>query len=675
MLVKSLQELPELNESLKDVQKAKEEKVNMYYWGSKGNSITLEPTPFKGIFGLAIKQIACGNKHIAILTETGTVYTEGEGTYGALGLPHLKKDTTTLSLVPQLKNINIKEIACGATFTVALSDVGNVYIWGTLKWSSHFLLPCRVKSLERVFITKIACGGHHILALSKGGRVYSWGRNDWNQLGRDTTISSNAIPTKIKGLKLVESISCGALHSLAVTTMGKLFVWGNNVDERSSPIHPDAIIPTPADITINIGTGDSIKKAIAGPYNTWVLTKNSKIRRWGPFLDKRHMAKYVSLQDDNGKPIPIADIEVGNRHCLILTENGEVYSFGLSTYGQTGQGTTETVEEPKRIAMLTQRMTSISSRGDFCFCFSGIMKSLLGENLLSIFNSQSSFPDVVFHFKDNKKIYAHACILAARSSVFKNQLLDIKTKYPDKGLIDIEITTHPYELFIDMLKFIYSDRIDFSDIEKISPLSIEYEIPMLNAYVQLLRREISSVPDSTFHDDFVKALLPEDSTITKLFGNVSFILQEQHITTHKVFLVARFEYFKTMFEHGMIESQTNLIQLSGHGATTEAVHAMLQFLYSDKLDIDVNVALALIPLATQYHLSRCKSLCENIIEKEVDVESVAYVYQVSRFYGATRLQGFCLKIIQEDIVDVKKSESWKMLSEEEIREINLNNFN
>ena len=62
-----------------------------------------------------------------------------------------------------------------------------------------------------------------------------------------------------------------------------------------------------------------------------------------------------------------------------------------------------------------------------------------------------------------------------------------------------------------------------------------------------------------------------------------------------------------MFERQMRESQVNQIELDQTSdLNADAVYNLLRFLYTDKVKVDVNAALDMLPLANQYNLDRCK---------------------------------------------------------------------
>jgi alpha-tubulin suppressor-like RCC1 family protein len=66
------------------------------------------------------------------------------------------------------------------------------------------------------------------LALKVDGTVAAWGANDQGQLGDGTTTAYRPAPVKVANLSGIKAIDAGAYHSLALTTTGKVWAWGNN---------------------------------------------------------------------------------------------------------------------------------------------------------------------------------------------------------------------------------------------------------------------------------------------------------------------------------------------------------------------------------------------------------------------------------------------------------------
>lgn len=61
--------------------------------------------------------------------ESGNVYGAGENKYMQLGFENVK-DQKTFMLVPFKTPLKFTRAACGAEFTLGLTDEGNVYSWG-----------------------------------------------------------------------------------------------------------------------------------------------------------------------------------------------------------------------------------------------------------------------------------------------------------------------------------------------------------------------------------------------------------------------------------------------------------------------------------------------------------------------------------------------------------------
>lgn len=70
-------------------------------------------------------------------------------------------------------------------------------------------------------------GGRHSLALTTDGKVFSWGEGDDGKLGHFSRWNCDK-PRLIEALKSkrVRDIACGSSHSAAITSNGDLYTWG-----------------------------------------------------------------------------------------------------------------------------------------------------------------------------------------------------------------------------------------------------------------------------------------------------------------------------------------------------------------------------------------------------------------------------------------------------------------
>jgi alpha-tubulin suppressor-like RCC1 family protein len=158
-------------------------------------------------------------------------------------------------------------------------------------------------------VTQIAAGRAHSLAVTSTGQLYAFGNNDSGQLGSATnwgTDDANPTPTRVTlppvtifGFVLaptVTQVAAGTAHSLALTSTGALYAFGGN------------------------------------RYGQLGNATNSGI---GPFYGNPTPAR-VRLPEATG---PVTQIAAGANHSLVLTSTGQLYAFGNNLWGQLGSTT------------------------------------------------------------------------------------------------------------------------------------------------------------------------------------------------------------------------------------------------------------------------------------------------------------------------------------------------
>ena len=77
----------------------------------------------------SVSSAACGNQHSMLLTSSGSILAFGRNMDGQLGIGS-RKDAKLPTLVSGLKDDLIIEVACGADFSLAMSEAGSVFVWG-----------------------------------------------------------------------------------------------------------------------------------------------------------------------------------------------------------------------------------------------------------------------------------------------------------------------------------------------------------------------------------------------------------------------------------------------------------------------------------------------------------------------------------------------------------------
>lgn len=268
----------------------------------------------------------------------------------AISLPSQKKASPVSA---EVAVDSVATIAAGFHHSLALTSSGKLFAFGDNGYyqlgdqtKTDSSTPKLIAdSLGEKEITSIATGQNHVLAINSSGALYGWGSNSSYQLGNGTTTDIE-LPTLLAetlGGNTISSVACGYYHSFAITSTGELYAWGNNwVSQIGDGTSDDK--PSPTLIASTLG-GETIAKAAGGHINSLALTSSGKLyawgdNSWGQIGIGRQYGSYktptfiASTLGGN----TITSISLGFRHCLALTSTGSVYSWGRNDYGQLGIG-------------------------------------------------------------------------------------------------------------------------------------------------------------------------------------------------------------------------------------------------------------------------------------------------------------------------------------------------
>lgn len=141
-----------------------------------------------------ITAVGTGQEHILLLSNKGHVLSYGRGSRGQLGHGNLENVTENATVVEALEGISIKAIAAGGWHSLALSETGDVYVWGwndsgqlgvSRKKITTQAIPVPIEISEDDNFMAISAGSRHSMAVSENGILFGWGWNKWGQLGLD----------------------------------------------------------------------------------------------------------------------------------------------------------------------------------------------------------------------------------------------------------------------------------------------------------------------------------------------------------------------------------------------------------------------------------------------------------------------------------------------------------
>jgi alpha-tubulin suppressor-like RCC1 family protein len=193
------------------------------------------PVKFKLPRGVKVTSVRAGCYHALALTATGRVLAAGRNSVGQLGIGSTNNhDTPVYVKLPV--GTKVTAVRAGCEFSLALTSTGRVLAWGDNRYGQlgdgtrhEHDTPARVDLPAGTKVKAISAGDQFGLALTTAGHILAWGRNNSGQLGNGTTTDSDAaVRVALPAGITVTAVSAGCLHSLALTSTGRVLGWGDN---------------------------------------------------------------------------------------------------------------------------------------------------------------------------------------------------------------------------------------------------------------------------------------------------------------------------------------------------------------------------------------------------------------------------------------------------------------
>ena len=144
-------------------------------------------------------------------------------------------------------------------------------------------------------------------------------------------------------------------------------------------------------------------------------------------------------------------------------------------------------------------------------------------------------------------------------------------------------------------------------------------------------------------------------------ADVTFIAQNEEIRAHKNILIARSDYFRSLFQSGMLEAQSNRVIVE---AKADLFRELLKFLYTGLPPENLPaVAAELLPLADQYGIAKLKNLCCSALILKVTSKTAIEIYLLAEAHACEDVANLCLRVIKGNLKTLKMSETWSKLKE------------
>ena len=169
--------------------------------------------------------------------------------------------------------------------------------------------PLPIIALQGLVVSMFACGGgseeHHSAAVTSAGALYAWGSGRSGQLGHgdlENLVLPRVVSSPLLQAQSVVQVACGSAHTVAVTHTGAVLAWGWGHFGQ-------------------LGTG---------------TTGNSLLP-----------ARVVGLE-----AVSVYRVACGSAHSAVVSDTGQLYTWGWGVNGQLGHGDDSTYLVPTMVKRL-----------------------------------------------------------------------------------------------------------------------------------------------------------------------------------------------------------------------------------------------------------------------------------------------------------------------------------
>ncbi|MGD9605375.1 MAG: InlB B-repeat-containing protein, partial [Bacilli bacterium] len=314
-------------------------------------------------------QIANGGYHIIALSESGQVFAWGYNNYGQIGDGTNTSRKTPVEITSRfnlLGDEQIVQVYAGTLHSMAITNFGKIFTWGlntsgqigdgTLSSKNspvNITANVKLQPSETIDLAFVFTNSNYIKTTQ--GRIIAWGSDSNYKLGAGYYINVPyphditfrfGLASGEEVIQLVDGIS----HSLALTSLGRIFVWGSDSGYGVFASGSAYAYNLPVEITskFTLNEGETITSIYSQYSCSFAITSDNRIFGWG-YNSYGELGNGTTTKYDYPLDLTsvwsaldgdVVKIMSSRDFTAVLTSNDSVYTWGRNNVGQLGDGTT-----------------------------------------------------------------------------------------------------------------------------------------------------------------------------------------------------------------------------------------------------------------------------------------------------------------------------------------------
>lgn len=200
-------------------------------------------------------------------------------------------------------------------------------------------------------VINVVCGQDHTMFLTKKGKVYTCGWGADGQTGQGH-YDNNACITQAEGdisMEHIVKLACASDCVLAINDKGDVFGWGNSeYGQLNDAQDAEPQVNKPRFLTLTKGIG-CIKDIASGGSFCMVLNEEGLVYTWGygilgfgPFVEQtsrpQHLLPPLFGRNDFSDKTRVVSIGCGVFHMGAINSDGDLFMWGKNRFGHLGLG-------------------------------------------------------------------------------------------------------------------------------------------------------------------------------------------------------------------------------------------------------------------------------------------------------------------------------------------------